>query len=153
MDPLEIISRLGSDDAPTDEELTEARTEFKSLLKNAVTEREPGWEDEATHLEGAIKLIDGEIADRKAAAEKEAEKAQKYLEVVGEDEEPEEDPEASAEEEEEPEEEGLAQPQRKPDAQRDGGDREDRGPKPGAAHADDDGGMDIKTVGGVAARR
>lgn len=65
---LEIIERIGTDNPPTDEELTEARRDLATLLQAAVGTREAPAEDpdvdSATSIRGAINDIAAELSAR-----------------------------------------------------------------------------------------
>jgi hypothetical protein len=64
MDPTEVLARLGTDEAPTDEELRDARAELTVQLRDAVANRAV---DEGTHLRRAVRSIDDELAARAEA--------------------------------------------------------------------------------------
>lgn len=78
---LEIINRIGADDPPTDEELTDARAKLVELLTVAAEGEERDLAA-ARELRGAIDKIDAELAARKEAAEAEEEEAKKLLEGI-----------------------------------------------------------------------
>jgi hypothetical protein len=82
MDPTQILSRLGTDEPPTDEELLDAQAEFRTLKNAAVSARNVA---EATSLKQAIDVIDEELARR---AEVQAEEDARLAELA--DPEPEE---------------------------------------------------------------
>ena len=100
MDPMTILARLGSDNPPTDDEISEAIAAFKELGRDAVANRE---KDEAATLLQAMELLKAEQTAR-AAIEAEtdaavAELADAFTEEGDEDDEAEadEDDEAEAE--------------------------------------------------------
>ena len=64
MDPFEILSRLGTDDAPTDDQLAEAYEALGELKASAIAERNVA---DATNLTEARKLIRDEQAARAEA--------------------------------------------------------------------------------------
>ena len=95
MDPMQILARLGSDNPPTDEELSNALHEFKRLGLSAVNARET---DEAADLAKAVEILNSEIAKRaEAAAELEAKLAEQ-AEAFQDDDEAEDEDEDEAEE-------------------------------------------------------
>ncbi len=62
MDPLEVLSRIGDEDnAPTDDELREARADFATQLRSAVEAREVA---EGANFRQAIQVIDEELEAR-----------------------------------------------------------------------------------------
>lgn len=88
MDPTEILSRLGSEDnAPTNDELTEAVREFKALGRKAVEAKQP---EEASRIRLAVKLLEDEIKTRAEAEAEEAAKAAEFMADFADEEEAEE---------------------------------------------------------------
>lgn len=83
---LELIEAIGTDDAPTDEELAEARQELVELL-DAATEGDEVNLEEARALRQAIDAIDTEVEARTEAAEEEAAEAARLRDGVIEDDE------------------------------------------------------------------
>lgn len=109
-DPTEILARLGDpDNPPTDEELSDALTEFKALGKSAVAAAN---HEEAERLRQAVDLLKDEQTRREEARAEETAKANEYLEsFVDEEVEAEE-----AEEEEDDEEVEAEETQEQTDA-------------------------------------
>jgi hypothetical protein len=101
---LELIARIGTDDPPTEAELTKARAELVELLKVATATETRDLEN-AIALRGAIDGIDAEFKARNEAAEKEEAEAKRLLEGL---EEPKEEAEVTEEVEEEKELEAVA---------------------------------------------
>lgn len=82
---LELISRIGTDNPPTDEELATAREELVSLLRVA-TAAETRDLESAVAIREAIDNIDAEANARVEAAEREEAEARRLLEgLVSED--------------------------------------------------------------------
>lgn len=102
MDPTEILARLGSEEnPPTDEELSDAKAEFKALGRNAVENRK---HEEAERIKQAVSLLEDEQARREEARAEEARKSEEYLESFVD-----EEVEAEEEETEDEDEEGEAE--------------------------------------------
>jgi hypothetical protein len=100
VDPFEILSRLGTDDAPTDDELAEAYGTFGELAQSAINERNLV---DATNLKKARGLIkDEQTARADARAEEDARLAELAADLETADDSPDED------DEDEPEEEAAA---------------------------------------------
>lgn len=76
---LELISRIGTDNPPTDEELATAREELVSLLRVA-TAAETRDLESAVAIREAIDSIDAEVNARIEAAEREEAEARRLLE-------------------------------------------------------------------------
>src|SRR5690554_45033 len=76
---LELISRIGTDNPPTDEELATAREELVSLLRVA-TAAETRDLESAVAIREAIDSIDAEVKARVEAAEREEAEARRLLE-------------------------------------------------------------------------
>lgn len=88
MDKLEqLLARIGTDDAPTDLELTEALAELKELLRATVGVEKPTAEDieAGTAIRQAMDKIDTEVAARADAEAKIAAEAAKLLETLATD--------------------------------------------------------------------
>src|SRR5690554_1876400 len=76
---LELISRIGTDSPPTDEELATAREELVSLLRVATAPETRDLES-AVAIREAIDNIDAEVKARVEAAEHEEAEARRLLE-------------------------------------------------------------------------
>lgn len=76
---LELISRIGTDSPPTDEELATAREELVSLLRVATAPETRDLES-AVAIREAIDSIDAEVNARVEAAEREEAEARRLLE-------------------------------------------------------------------------
>lgn len=79
---LELISRIGTDSPPSDEELATAREELVSLLRVA-TAAETRDLESAVAIREAIDNIDAEVKARVEAAEREEAEARRLLEGLG----------------------------------------------------------------------
>lgn len=75
---LELIGRIGSDDAPSSEELTSARSELIEHLRVA-TATETRDLTAATAIRGAVDSIDGELTSRREQAEADEAEARRLL--------------------------------------------------------------------------
>ena len=100
---LEIINRIGSDDPPSDEELTDSRTKLVELLTVAAEGEERDLAA-ARELRTAIDTVDVEVKARADAAVAEEEEAKQLLEGITAQEE--EGPDDDETEEPAPEEQG-----------------------------------------------
>lgn len=89
MDPFEILARLGTDDTPTDEELSEAYDALGELKASAISERNVA---DATNLTEARKLVRDEQAARaEARAAEDARLAELAADLQEADESPDDD--------------------------------------------------------------
>lgn len=85
MGPLEIIARIGTDNPPTDTELTDAINEIKSALDAATSGDRPDLKV-AKDLRAALDLAAAEVTARDEAAAQDREEAKKLREGVLDDE-------------------------------------------------------------------
>lgn len=104
---LELIERLGTENPPSSEELSEARTSLVELLRTATASDTRDLES-AQAIRQAIDDIDSELTSRDEAAQREEEEARRLLEGL----------------EEPPAEEPAADPEGEPAADADAEDRE-----------------------------
>ncbi len=95
---LDLINRIGTDSAPTDQELTEARAELVAAARSALEGDVPDLEA-GTEIRSAIDDIDAELAARKEAREAASTQAAALLEgLQSEEEEPGDEEEGEEEE-------------------------------------------------------